>query len=96
MSKVDTYHVIAKIDGGWSVKRAGAERAAKSFDTRREAIAFGRDISRHNSAELYIHDLNGRLENKVSYLTDSNAPRKKRGRAVIGNGMAASSGRSRY
>jgi len=43
-----SYHVIAKLDGRWNVKRAGAERAVKSFTTQKEAIEYGRDISRGN------------------------------------------------
>ncbi|HEX8266251.1 MAG TPA: DUF2188 domain-containing protein [Pyrinomonadaceae bacterium] len=66
MSK-KSYHVIAKVDGGWSVKRSGAERAARNFPTQEDAIKYGKSISKAHAADLVIHRKDGRLASKVSY-----------------------------
>ncbi len=62
-----TYHVIARVGGGWNVKRQGAERATKSFKTQGQAVLFARKISSNQDAELVIHDENGRLFKKESF-----------------------------
>jgi len=71
MSK-NSYHVIAKLDGGWNVKRSGAERATRSFATKKDAIQYGRGISKSHATELVIHGRNGRLTSKESYGRDPN------------------------
>lgn len=63
----NTYHVIAKIDGGWGVKREGAGRASRTFDTQKDAIEYGKNISKNNGTNLVIHDRNGRPTNTRSY-----------------------------
>lgn len=42
-----THHVVPSSNGGWDVRRGGAERASGHFDTKREAIDRGREISRN-------------------------------------------------
>ncbi len=69
MSK-DSYHVIANVNGGWNVQRAGAERATRSFATQKEAIAFGRVLSRNHETELIIHGSDGRLAGKESFVKE--------------------------
>lgn len=76
MSK-NTQHVVRSSDG-WSVKKGGAKRASKTFGTQREAIAYGRQISKNQSAELYIHRNDGMVREKNSYGNDPNPPRDKR------------------
>lgn len=75
MAKNSSYRVIASINGGWSVKRDGAERSAKTFDTQREAIKYGENLSRSHSSELVIHGRNGRVQRKDSYGKDPNPPK---------------------
>ena len=62
-----SYHVIANVNGGWNVKRIDAERATRSFATQKEAIEYGRNISKKLATVLVIHDSNGRLVYKESY-----------------------------
>jgi hypothetical protein len=62
-----SYHVIAAMNGGWSVKKFGVERSLRNFNTRRQAINFARKISKNNNAELIIHNEDGRLANKIIY-----------------------------
>lgn len=74
MSK-NSYHVIAKVDGGWSVKRTGAERATRTFATQKDAITYGRNISRSHATELIVHRKDGRLSSKESFGKDPNPPK---------------------
>ena len=76
MSK-HTQHVVRSLDG-WSVKKGGAKRASKTFGTQREAIAYGRQISKNQRAELYIHRKDGMIMKKNSYGNNPNPPRDKR------------------
>lgn len=55
-----THHVVHNPDGGWDVKRGGSERASDHFETKREAIDYGRGVSRNQSTELKIHNQDGR------------------------------------
>lgn len=73
-----SYHVIANVNGGWNVKRTDAERATRSFDSQKEAIEYGRSISRSHATELVIHGRDGRLSSKESYGNDPNPPRESR------------------
>jgi Uncharacterized protein conserved in bacteria (DUF2188) len=77
MSK-NSYHVIAKVNGGWKVKRADAERATKTFATQKDAIEYGRSLSRSHATDLVIHGRDGRLSSKESYGNDPNPPRENR------------------
>jgi hypothetical protein len=70
-----SYHVIAKIGGGWNVKKRGAVRASRSFETQRQAISYARKISNTEHAELFIHNENGRLSKKETFTNDQ-FPRK--------------------
>jgi len=68
---MNDYHVIAGVNGGWRVIRRGSSRAAKKFKTQAEAIKYGQVISRNRHVELIVHDRNGRLQERMSYSTDS-------------------------
>lgn len=59
-------HVVPN-DGKWQLKRENAVRATKTFDTQKEAIAYGRDIAIRQQSELVIHDRHGRIRDKDSY-----------------------------
>lgn len=59
-------HVIPTGDR-WAVRRGGASRSSRVFDTQREAIAAARDIARNQGADLFIHDLNGRIREHESF-----------------------------
>ena len=62
-----SYHVIPALDGGWSVKKEGAHRATKKFETKESAIEWGRKISRSKETDLFIHRIDGRISDRVSY-----------------------------
>ena len=54
-----THHVVPAKDGGWNVKKGGAERASGHFETKAEAVKSAREISRNQETELKIHHKNG-------------------------------------
>lgn len=46
-------HVVPN-NGQWQVKRENATRATKTFDTQKEAIAYGRNIAINQESELRV------------------------------------------
>ncbi len=60
MSK-KTHHVVPSQNGGWNVKKGGAERASGHFATKAEAIDAVREISRNQGTEFVIHGKNGQI-----------------------------------
>lgn len=72
----ETHHVIPAPSGGWNVKRGGGgERASSHHETKREAMAAGRQLSRNQGTELRIHNRNGRIADSNSHGGDPNPPR---------------------
>jgi len=65
-----THHVVPNPNGGWDVRRGGAERASANFDTKREAIDRGREMSRNAGTEFKIHNRNGRIGQSDSHGND--------------------------
>lgn len=72
-----THHVIPNTSGGWSVKKGGASRASKSFDTKKEATSYGRKVSKDQASELVIHGKDGRIQRKDSHSNDPISPRDR-------------------
>ena len=69
-------HVVSnKSRGGWAVKKAGAERATRIFKTKEEAVKFGRELSRNEKTELFIHKNDGTIQNRNSYGNDPHPPK---------------------
>lgn len=71
----DSHHVVPNPDGGWDVKRGGADRASGHYDTKQEAIDEGRQISRNQGTELRIHNQDGRIAQSDSHGRDPNPPK---------------------
>ena len=67
-------HVVPR-DGKWAVRRAGADRVSRKFDTQREAIEVARNIARNQGTELYIHGQDGRIRERNSYGKDPLPPK---------------------
>ena len=59
-------HVVPR-DGKWAVRRTGAARVSRKFDTQREAIEAERDIARRQGSDLYIYRQDGRIRERDSY-----------------------------
>lgn len=71
-----THHVVP--DGGWNVKRGGAERSSGNFDNKQDAIDRAREISRNQGTELRIHNRDGRISQSDSHGHDPNPPKDSR------------------
>ncbi len=71
----DTHHVVSNPDGGWDVKRGGGERASGHFDTKQDAVDYGRQVSRNQETELRIHNKDGRIGQSDSHGRDPNPPK---------------------
>jgi len=48
-------HVVSNPDGGWDAKRPNADRASKHFETKKEAMDWGRNLAKKEGAELIPH-----------------------------------------
>jgi hypothetical protein len=67
-------HVV-RSDGGWSVKRAGATKASRTFSTQSEAVSYGKTVARNSKSELFIHGTDGRIRERNSYGHDPHPPK---------------------
>lgn len=73
----DTHHVVPNPDGGWDVKRGGAERASGHYDTKQQAVDAGREISRNQGTEFRIHNKDGKISQSDSHGNDPLPPKDK-------------------
>ncbi|MGH1457228.1 MAG: DUF2188 domain-containing protein [Alphaproteobacteria bacterium] len=74
----DTHHVVPNPDGGWDVKRGGAERASGHFDRKSDAVDRGREISRNQNTEFRIHNKDGKIARSDSHGNDPCPPKDKK------------------
>lgn len=72
------HHVVTNPNGGWDLKRNGAQRVSFHADTKAEVVSRGRDISRNQGTEFIIHGKDGRIQNSDSHGNDPCPPRDKR------------------
>ena len=79
MVRKKSNHVVPSKDKGWAVKKSGASKASKKFETKEKAVKYAKDISKREKTELYIHKKDGRIQNKNSYGNDPVPPRDKKG-----------------
>lgn len=67
-------HVVPS-GGDWAVKGAGAKRATEVLPTKREAVDRGREISRNQGTELFIHGQDGKIQSRDSHGKDPFPPK---------------------
>ncbi len=80
-----SYHVIAKSNGEWSVKKTGAERSSGNFSTKRAAITSARRlVTKDGGGELIVHGKDGTVSRRDSYGNDPN-PSKDSERGCVGS-----------
>jgi len=60
----ETHHVTPSQNGGWKVKRAGAQRASVHTKTKDEAVKIGRVISQRSGTTLVVHGKNGKIQKR--------------------------------
>ncbi|HBL25202.1 MAG TPA: hypothetical protein DD490_00015 [Acidobacteria bacterium] len=75
MAKGGTHHVVPNPSGGWDVKRGGGQKASSHHDTKREATAAGREVSRNQGTELKIHNQDGKISQSDSHGNDPHPPK---------------------
>jgi len=73
-----SHHVVPAIDGGWTVKKSGSDRASKHFRTKEDAESWGRTQSIKERSELVIHRRDGTISEKNSYGGDPHPPRDRK------------------
>ena len=69
------HHVVPNPDGGWDVKRDGADRSSGHFDTKQDAVDAGRKISQNQGTEFVIHNKDGKIASKDSHSNDPHPPK---------------------
>jgi hypothetical protein len=74
----EEHHVVSNPEGGWDVKRNGADRASGHFETKQEAIDAGRKISQNQNTELDIHNKDGKISNSDSHGNDPCPPKDQK------------------
>lgn len=77
MKKKDQ-HVVPSTSGGWAIRRSGAERASKVFDTQQKAVEHARAVAKKEHGELYIHGKDGTIRQRSSFGNDPCPPKDKR------------------
>lgn len=58
----------------WAIRKGGAEKVTRRFDTQAEAIDAAREIARKQRTELYVHGRDGRIRERNSYGSDRFPP----------------------
>ncbi len=82
----NSYHVIPKSNGEWSVKKTGAERATGNFPTKKGAITIAKDlVTKSGGGELIIHEKDGRVSKRNSFANDPNPPKDNKRNGVGSN-----------
>ena len=74
MTNGKSHHVVPNPQGGWDVKRGGAERSSGHFDKKQEAVDAGRKISQNQRTELNVHGKDGKIQTKDSHGKDPFPP----------------------
>ena len=75
MAKKSNIHVVPHNDQ-WAYRREGSERVSRIVETQREAADLGRQVSRREGGELFIHRPNGQIRDRDSH---GNDPRSSKG-----------------
>lgn len=71
----NSYHVVPAPSGGWSVKKSGAVRASKHFDSKADAEKWAKEVVKDRGAAVYVHRRDGTVERKDSHGNDPLPPR---------------------
>ncbi len=69
------HHVVPNPDGGWDVKKNGANRSSGHYDTKAEAENAGRTISKNQNTEFIIHGKDGKIQRRDSHGNDPYPPK---------------------
>lgn len=78
MSRKSNHVIPSPKKNGWAVKKSGSAKVSRSFETKAKAVEYGKQISRREKTELYIHRKDGTIQNRNSYGNDPFPPRDRR------------------
>lgn len=70
-----SHHVVPASNGGWNIKKGGADRASAHTETKTQAIDIARKISQNQGSELVIHNKNGKISQSDSHGNDPFPPK---------------------
>lgn len=73
--KPGSHHIMPNSDGGWDVKKSGADRSSGHFDKKQDAVDAGRKISQNQHTEFVIHGQDGKIQRKDSHGNDPFPPK---------------------
>jgi len=73
-----SHHVVPAPDGGWNVKKGGADRASKHFEIKKDAESYARKVSVNQKSELVIHKSDGTIQKKDSHGNDPHPPKDRK------------------
>ncbi len=73
----NSVHVVRNPNGGWAVKKANSTRASKNFDTKADAIVWGKKISKSDSAEFVVHGRDGTIRSRDTFGSDPVPPHNR-------------------
>ena len=71
----NTHHVVPNSNGGWDVKKGGANRISGHFDKKVDAVNVGRKISINQGTEFIIHGKDGKIQSRDSHGNDPCPPK---------------------
>lgn len=74
MADKEDIHTVPHGDG-WANRREGAERVSKTFETKAEAEAAGREQARRAEVDHISHRRDGTMGEQRSYGNDPNPPK---------------------
>lgn len=67
-------HVVSNPNGGWDVKKDGAQRSSQHLKNKEDAIDRAKELCKKQKGELLIHNKNGKISRKHSYGNDPYPP----------------------
>lgn len=64
--RIHVYHS----NGVWKVRRSDSEKASRAFDDKTEAIQYGQEQERKKKIELFVHNVDGSINENHQYKSD--------------------------
>lgn len=61
--RIHVYHS----NGVWKVRRSDSEKASRVFDDKTEAIQYGQEHERKKKIELFVHNIDGSINENRQY-----------------------------
>ncbi|WOK08412.1 DUF2188 domain-containing protein [Imperialibacter roseus] len=78
MARKSNHVVPSTQKGGWAVKKSGSAKSSKSFDNKVKAVEYGKQLSKKEHSELFIHRKDGTIQNRNSYGNDPFPPKDRK------------------